>query len=66
MLNNANHFFCFSPSQVVASTTPIWTSMAAYHIQGETQSAESLFCIAGMCFGCALAFWGEVNFLMLG
>ena len=40
--------------------------MAAYHIQGETQSAESLFCIAGMCFGCALAFWGEVNFHMLG
>jgi hypothetical protein len=118
-------------TQVVASTTPIWTSMAAYHIQvghtdtlaptpttitatpwphsapmtrvelgllcettvrsrqwrhpsttqpppltltlgtladfkGEPQSAQSLLCIAGMCFGCGLAFWGEVNFHMLG
>lgn len=34
--------------------------------KGEPQSAQSLLCIAGMCFGCGLAFWGEVNFHMLG
>eukprot|EP00035_Acanthoeca_spectabilis_P008838 m.159140 g.159140 ORF g.159140 m.159140 type:complete len:321 (-) comp14520_c0_seq3:1768-2730(-) len=53
-------------TQVVASTTPIWTSMAAYHIQGQPQSPRSLICIAGMCFGCGLAFWGEVNFHLFG
>eukprot|EP00036_Acanthoecidae_sp_10tr_P008548 CAMPEP_0182915892 /NCGR_PEP_ID=MMETSP0105_2-20130417/605_1 /TAXON_ID=81532 ORGANISM="Acanthoeca-like sp., Strain 10tr" /NCGR_SAMPLE_ID=MMETSP0105_2 /ASSEMBLY_ACC=CAM_ASM_000205 /LENGTH=259 /DNA_ID=CAMNT_0025052791 /DNA_START=662 /DNA_END=1439 /DNA_ORIENTATION=- len=53
-------------TQVVASTTPIWTSMAAYHIQGVPQSPRSLLCIAGMCFGCGLAFWGEVNFHVIG
>eukprot|EP00040_Diaphanoeca_grandis_P012515 m.63472 g.63472 ORF g.63472 m.63472 type:complete len:333 (+) comp23286_c0_seq1:363-1361(+) len=53
-------------TQVVASSTPISTAIAAFFIQGKMESTTSLLCIAGMCVGCALAVRGEVNFHVVG
>lgn len=53
-------------TQVVASSTPIATASAAFLIQGRIETTKALLCIGGMCMGCALAAWGEVNFHVIG